>query len=149
MKTERTQEAVSLFKEGFSCSQAVLAAFSDTFGLERNLAFKVSQPFGGGISHRGEMCGAVSGGLMVIGLKFGRTRAEDTRSRERTYDAVTRFIQKFENLHGTILCRELLGYDIGSKEEFSKAEKQGLFENLCPKLVRYAAEILEDVIKDP
>ena len=149
MKAERSHEAVSLFKQGFSCSQAVLAAFSDTFGLERNLALKVSQPFGGGISHRGEMCGAVSGGLMVLGLKFGRTKAEDIPSRDRTYDAVTRFIQKFENLHGTILCKELLGYDIGSKEEFSKAEKQGLFEDFCPKLVRHAAEILEDMISNP
>jgi C_GCAxxG_C_C family probable redox protein len=146
MKTDRSQQAVSLFKEGFSCSQAVLGAYSDIFGLERNLALKISQPFGGGIAHRGEMCGAVSGAFMTIGLKLGRTKAEDTPSREKTYEAVKSFIRKFEDLHGSIICRELLGYDIGSADGFAKAEKQGLFETLCPKLVQNAAEILKDMI---
>lgn len=146
MKTERSQQAVSLFKEGFSCSQSVLAAFSDMFGLERDLALKISQPFGGGIAHRGEICGAVSGAFMAIGLKFGRTKAEDIASREKTYEAVKNFIKKFEDLHGSIICKELLGYDIGSAEEFAEAEKQGLFENLCPKFVRHASEILKEMI---
>ena len=61
--------AASRFEEGFSCSQAVLSAFSDLFDLELNLALKISQPFGGGIAHRGDICGAVSGAFMSIGLK--------------------------------------------------------------------------------
>ena len=146
MKKDRSQTAVDTFKQGFSCSQAVLSAFSDAFNLDRNFALKISQPFGGGIAHRGEICGAVSGALMVIGLKLGRTCAEDIPARERTYESVTHFIQKFENLHGSIVCKELLGYDLGSEEEYKKAEKDGLFETLCPKLVQHAADILTELI---
>jgi C_GCAxxG_C_C family probable redox protein len=146
MKNDRIQNAVETFKQGFSCSQAVLSAFSDVYGLEMNLALKISQPFGGGIAHRGEICGAVSGALMVIGLELGRTHADDTASRDKTYESVTQFIQKFENIHGSIICKELLGYDLGSEEEHKKAESEGVFENLCPKFVQDAADILTDLI---
>lgn len=146
MKTDRSQKAVARFKQGFSCSQAVLSAFSDIFALDLDLALKVSQPFGGGIAHRGEICGAVSGAFMAIGLKFGRTQAEDISARDRTYEAVTQFIQKFETLHGTIICRELLGFDLSTEEGEKKAEEEGLFETLCPKFVQHAADILMDVI---
>lgn len=142
MKKERIQKAVDRLKQGFSCSQAVLSAFSDTYGLDQNLALKISQPFGGGIARRGEICGAVYGALMVIGLKFGRTQAEDTPARDKTYESVRHFIQIFENIHGSIICKELLGYDLGSEEEYKKAEAEGLFETLCPKLVQDAADIL-------
>jgi C_GCAxxG_C_C family probable redox protein len=79
----RAQLAVSRFKDGFSCSQAVLSAFSDTYGLDLPLYLKISQPFGGGIAHLGDICGAVSEALMVIGLKYGWTKAEDIRAREK------------------------------------------------------------------
>jgi C_GCAxxG_C_C family probable redox protein len=146
MKTDRSQAAVTRFKQGFSCSQAVLSAFSDIFDLDLDLALKISQPFGGGIAHRGEICGAVSGAFMAIGLKFGRTRAEDTPARDRTYEAVTQFIQKFENLHGSIICKELLGYDLSTEEGERKAEEKGLFETICPKFVQHAADILIELI---
>ena len=145
MKDERIQAAVACFKEGFSCSQAVLSAFSESFGLVRRMALKISQPFGGGVAHRGEMCGAVSGALMVIGLKLGRTTAEDIPAKERTYEMVSRFIQEFENRRGSIICKELLGYDLGSSEEYKKVEQEGLFETLCPQFVESAADILSDL----
>jgi C_GCAxxG_C_C family probable redox protein len=84
--TERVKNAVSCFSEGFSCSQAVLTAYSDLFNLDRKTALKISQPFGGGIAHQGETCGAVSAAFMVIGLKYGRTKAEDLEAREKTYE---------------------------------------------------------------
>lgn len=146
MKTDRIQLAVDRFKEGFSCSQAVLSAYADVFGLELDLALKISQPFGGGIAHRGEICGAVSGAFMAIGLKYGRTHPEDIPAREKTYEAVTHFIQQFKDRYGSILCKELLGYDLSVASEYSKATEEGIFETLCPKYVRYAAEILADTI---
>ena len=146
MKKERNQIAVSRFQEGFSCSQAVLSAFSDAFDLELNLALKISQPFGGGIAHRGDVCGAVSGALMVIGLEYGRTQADDIPSRDRTYTAVTTFIEKFEGFFGSIICKELLGMDLSTEEGHKKAEDEGLFETLCPKFVRHAAELVEHLI---
>lgn len=146
MDTDRSQLAVSRFQEGFSCSQSVLSAFSGTFGLDLNLSLKISQPFGGGIAHLGEMCGAVSGALMVIGLKYGRTKAEDIQAREKTYQLVRKFIIRFKEAHGTIICKELLGYDLDTEEGYKKAEEEKLFETFCPGLVQLSAEILEDLI---
>jgi C_GCAxxG_C_C family probable redox protein len=138
--------AVSRFKDGFSCSQAVLSAFSDSYGLDLPLSLKISQPFGGGIAHLGEMCGAVSGALMAIGLKYGRTKAEDIRAREKTYEVVRKFLDRFKDAHNTIICRELLGLNLDTEEGYKKAEEDRLFETLCPKFVRLASEILENLI---
>ena len=79
---DRIKQAVTAFKEGFSCSQAVFSALSESSGLERNTALKISQPFGGGIAHMGDTCGAVTGAFMAIGLQYGRTKAEDAEAKE-------------------------------------------------------------------
>jgi C_GCAxxG_C_C family probable redox protein len=143
---DRLQRACSLFKEGFSCSQAVLSAFSDLFNLDLKTSLRISQPFGGGVAHRGETCGAVSGAFMVIGLRFGRTVAEDIQARERTYEAVREFIKRFERSQGSIICRELLGQDLSTEKGLRLAEEEKLFETLCPGLVQSAVEILQDLI---
>ncbi|MDH4217219.1 MAG: C-GCAxxG-C-C family protein [Candidatus Aminicenantes bacterium] len=143
---EHVQLALSRFKEGFSCSQAVLSAFSDIFGLDLNTALRISQSFGGGIAHRGEMCGAVSGALLVIGLKYGRTKAEDIQAREKTYQVVREFIKRFENLNESIICKDLLGQDLNTEEGLKFVEEEKLFKTLCPKFVQNATEILENLI---
>ena len=134
------------FKEGFSCSQAVLGAFSREFGLDPALALKISQPFGGGIARRGETCGAVSGAFLVIGLKHGRSRAEDVESRDKTYALVREFIQKFTEKYGSAQCRTLLGCDIGTDEGLKLAHDRGLIDSRCPGYIRTAVEILEEIL---
>ncbi|UCC41176.1 MAG: C_GCAxxG_C_C family protein [Candidatus Aminicenantes bacterium] len=142
----RVETAVSCFKEGFSCSQAVFSAYSELFGLNRELALKISQSFGGGIAHMGEMCGAVTGAFLVIGLKYGRIEAEDIEAKEKTYELVQEFVKRFKSLHGSVNCTELLGFDLGTPEGMKLAEKKELFENACPKFVQNAAEILEQIL---
>ena len=144
--TERAEKAVSLFDEGFSCSQAVLAAFADLFGLGYNHALKIAQPFGGGIAHRGEMCGAVSGAFMAIGLKYGRIRAEDIEAREKTYEKVQQFINLFLNSHETLLCRGLLGVDLSQPGVYEKANEDKIFSTICPKIIQSATEFLEEIL---
>ncbi len=144
--TDRTQNAVSCFSEGFSCSQAVLSAYSDLFNLDRNTALKISQPFGGGIAHQGETCGAVSGAFLVIGLKFGRTQAKDLEAREKTYEKILDFIDQFSSKNGSTVCKELLGHDMSTPEGFQRAKDAGLFETLCPKLIQSSGEILEKIL---
>jgi C_GCAxxG_C_C family probable redox protein len=80
----RADKAVALFREGYSCSQAVLAVFAQDFSLDRDTANRISQGFGGGIAHSDGICGAVSGAIMVIGLRYGRTRADDIVAKEKT-----------------------------------------------------------------
>lgn len=144
--TKRTDNAVSCFNEGFSCSQAVLSSYSDLFNLNRNTALKISQPFGGGIAHQGGICGAVSGAFLVIGLKYGRIEAEDLEAREKTYEKVLEFIDRFKGVNGSTICKELLGYDMSTPEGFQQAEEAGLFETLCPKLIQSSMEILEKIL---
>lgn len=144
--TSRMENAVSCFNEGFSCSQAVLSAYSDLFNLDQTTALKISQPFGGGIAHQGETCGAVSGAFMVIGLKHGRIQAEDLEAREKTYEKVLEFIEHFTASNGSTVCKELLGFDMSTPEGFQEAENAGLFDTLCPKLIQSSMEILEEIL---
>ncbi|MFA9455108.1 MAG: C-GCAxxG-C-C family protein, partial [Candidatus Aminicenantaceae bacterium] len=133
--SRRTDQAINEFDRGFSCSQAVLAAFSEELGLDRNTSLKISQPFGGGMAQRGETCGAVTGAFMVIGLKHGRTQPEDAAARDRTYALMREFIDRFTDAHGTLQCRELLGYKLDDPADHARAEEAGLFRDLCPRLV--------------
>lgn len=151
MKTNQSpaDQAESLFKSGFNCSQAVLAAFSPELGLKSSTALKLAQPFGGGIAHSGRMCGAVSGALLAIGLKYGRIEPEDTQAKDKTYDLVHLFLDRFTDKHSGLNCPELLGYDLSVQAEMEKAEAEGLFITLCTSFVRSAAEILQDILGSP
>jgi C_GCAxxG_C_C family probable redox protein len=140
------QRAAETFESGFSCSQAVFAAFSEALGLERTLALKIAQPFGGGIAGTGSTCGAVSGALLVIGLKHGRLRPEDAAAKEKTYALVREFSARFAERHGSIICRELLGVDLSTPEGHEEARRRGLFAERCSRFVSEAAEILEAIL---
>ncbi|TKY91488.1 MAG: C_GCAxxG_C_C family protein [Candidatus Methanomarinus sp.] len=139
--------AVSCFKEGFSCSQALLSTYGPQFDLNREMALRVSGAFGGGIGHMGETCGAVTGVIMVIGLKYGKTRAEDEQIEEKAYSLIQEFVDKFNSRNGSIICRELLGYDISTPEGMKLAKEKNLFITICPKLVQDAAEIIEQILE--
>jgi C_GCAxxG_C_C family probable redox protein len=137
--------AGTLFEQGFTCSQAVLAAFAERHGLDRDLALKLACAYGGGIARGGGTCGAVSGALMAIGLAHGRTRIEDEAAREKTYAATRTFLERFRAEHGSDLCRELLGVDISTREGSEAAAKAGLFRTRCPLLVRSAARLVSSL----
>jgi C_GCAxxG_C_C family probable redox protein len=143
----KAEAAAAAFKEGFSCSQAVFTAFSGDLGLERLQALKISQALGGGMGHQGEACGAVTGAYLAIGLKHGRTRADDVAARDRTYDLMKTFAEQFKALHGSITCPCLLGCDIGTEDGMREARARDLFQKLCANYVRDAAEILEDLLR--
>jgi C_GCAxxG_C_C family probable redox protein len=124
----------------------VLSSFGEDFGLDRERALRVAGAFGGGMARMGEQCGAVTGAFMAIGLKYGKAKAGDDEARERTYELAREFVTRFRSRHGSIRCRELLGYDLSSPEGRKEAHHKGLFDTLCPQLVRDAAEILEQLL---
>ena len=146
--SQKTENAAQRFLEGFSCSQAVLSVFSEDYGLDRDLALRLSQSFGGGMAHMGLTCGAVTGAFLAIGLKHGRIRPEDLESRDKTYELVKGFVDEFKARFGSINCRELVGYNMDDPDEFQEARDKGVFEELCPRLVQSAAEIAEEILKD-
>jgi len=142
---KKVDQAVSYFKQGFLCSQAILATYGEPLGLDRNTALKIAEGFGGGMASMGETCGAVTGAFMVIGLKHGRTEAQDREARHRTHELVREFTSRFASRNASIVCRNLLGCDINTPEGTAMAREKGLFTTVCPKLVGDAAEILEEL----
>jgi C_GCAxxG_C_C family probable redox protein len=143
----KIEQAVERFKSGFNCSQAVFSAYAEEFGLNRETALKISSGFGGGMGRMGGTCGAVTGAYMVIGLKFGNTKAEDKAIKQKTYDLVREYSSRFTARNGSTFCKTLIGCDIGTAEGYKAAQEKGVFKSLCPKLVADAAEILEEILK--
>ncbi|WP_458405477.1 C-GCAxxG-C-C family protein [Methanobrevibacter sp.] len=132
------EEAVQLFGQGYMCSQAVFAAFSEYFDLPKEQALKIGACFGSGM-RRGEVCGACSGALMALGLKYGEDKAKSNEVCER-------FLDEFENENGSIICNELLGCDISTEDGVEYARENNLFSEFCPKMVESAAKILNEMI---
>ncbi len=142
MKCIGAQEA---FKAGFSCSQAVLGVYSRSLGLQEDLSNRIACAFGGGIARRSLTCGAVAGALMVIGLKYGKTKADDNEAKEQTYAKVNEFCRRFEEAYGSINCGTLLDCDLSTKEGQRKFKENDLFNLKCMFYVKEACEILDDM----
>jgi len=143
---DRSQEAVNLFEQGYSCSQSVLTAYALDFDLDSDPALRIASSFGGGMGRMGEVCGAVSGALMVLGLRYGYTRPEDKAAKENLYNLVRQFSERFRQQHGTILCRSLLQCDLSDPQQQLLAQERGVFKTFCPQLIRTAADILNDML---
>lgn len=143
----KIDKAESLFQQGFSCSQAVLAACGEGLGVEEDALLKISTGFGAGMGRMGEVCGAVTGAFMAIGLKHGRSKIEDQAAKEKTQRLVQEFARRFKSRHRTILCRELLGCDLNTPEGIKFAREKNLFGTVCLGCVRSAVEIMEDLLK--
>jgi C_GCAxxG_C_C family probable redox protein len=144
-RNNSSDQAVSCFQEGFSCSQAVLSTFGPRIGLDREMAFRVAGAFGSGMG-MGETCGAVTGAFLVIGLMHGKTKADDNKAREKTFALVKEFVAGFKARNRSILCRELLGCDVSTPGGMQAANDKGLFITLCPKFVKDAAEIIDEIL---
>jgi C_GCAxxG_C_C family probable redox protein len=142
----RSDEAEKLFRGGFNCSQAVLSIFAGDMEIQTGTAMKIACAFGGGM-RLGNTCGAVTGALMVIGLKYGKSKADENEARDKTYDLAKQFQARFSDSKGSIMCRELLGYDLSTPEGYEQAKENLAFIKICPGLVRDAVEILEEIIK--
>lgn len=143
----KTDKALELFSNNFNCSQSVFAAFAPDFGLDEKLALKLATSFGGG-ARNGEMCGAVSGALMVLGLKYGHFDAADSEQKSRAYAIAVEFTKRFKEANSSIVCRDLLGYDLTKPDEMACIKEKGLFGDVCPKAIKSAVEILEGVLAD-
>ena len=142
--SDTVEQAVSLFKQGFNCSQAMLAVYCEKLGLGRSEAFKIACGFGGGM-HSDGTCGAVTGAIMVIGLKYG-TSIPDKNTRIQTYKLVAEFAKEFKTRNGSIDCTELLGCDLSTTEGMKTAQEKNLFSTVCPKMVQSAVEILDHIL---
>lgn len=143
----KVDKALQLFSNNYNCSQAVFTAFATEDGISEELALKLATAFGGG-ARNGEMCGAVSGALMVLGLKFGHIHSENEEEKQRAYSLTTEFTSRFKEKNNSIVCRDLLGYDLSKEDEFEIIASKGLCKTVCPLMVKDAVEILEQMLKE-
>jgi len=142
----KVEVAVRMFDQEFSCSQSVFGAFADPADMSRETALRVAAGFGGGLARTGETCGAITGAVMALGLRHCGVPAEDPLAKQHAYPPVQEFLARFKARHGSIVCRELLGCDLGTPEGLQSAREQDLFKSRCPAFVKTAAEILEDLL---
>ena len=139
--------AVNTYKQGFNCAQAIVSAFGPQLGLPLEIALKLPLAFGGGMASTGETCGAVTGALMVIGLKYGSMDPKNKGAKKRVYKLSKSFMKQFKSINGSVECRELLNLNVGSIAGIIKAKKNGSFKKACPKFVGDASDIVEQILK--
>lgn len=141
------EKAQELFAQKYHCSQAVLAAFAEELGITENQALKLGGCFGGGMC-KGEVCGACTGALMALGLKYGQCEINDTESKAKTNDVTVKFLEAFSETNGSYMCKELLGCDLATAEGKEYAREHNLFTEFCPKMVASAVEIAEKFLNE-
>ena len=146
MTLTRADEAAAVFNEGYSCAQAVCSAFAEDFGIEKEAALRLSCGLGGGMSHTGSTCGAVTGALMVIGMKYGMTEAGNPEAKAKTYAVANEFITEFLRRNHSVNCTDLLGHNLSAPNELALVKENNLLRVKCTRYVHDAGEILEKML---
>ena len=136
--------AEELFRSGCNCSQAVVAAFEDVTGFDRETSLKVASALGGGMCRMREVCGAVSGAMVVLGMAMGDDTDSDREKKAELYKMGQAFAESVRGEIGSIVCRELLGLPDGKSEAVPEARTDAYYKKRpCAEIVRIAAEELE------
>jgi len=138
--------ALNYFNNKFNCSQAVLASFGKDLGLLEDECLKIACAFGGGMGRQQLTCGAVTGALMVLGLKYGKAFNDDESKKTDTYTKASEFLKKFEKLNGSTTCKVLLqNLDMNNANDLQKINELNLFKINCEKYISDAVTILEKI----
>ena len=133
---------------GYNCCQAVFLACTDELGLDTETRAKIASSFGGGMGGMRQVCGALSGMLMALGLHQGYTDPKDKEGKAAQYEVIRALADEFKRENGSIICRELLGLDENFKPKPPEARTEAYYKNRpCGELCRHAAEILEAYLK--
>jgi len=140
----REELARATFARSYNCAQSVLSAFSDMYDLDRSIALRLANGFGGGL-RTGELCGALTGGTMVIGLLCGFSEEGDMERKAFCNQKTYEFLERFRAENGSVLCRELLDCDIHKPEGFEDAKAKLGHETICPNVIGTAVSILESM----
>lgn len=136
------------FKSGYNCAQSVFMTYSDKFGIDKDMALKLSSSFGGGMGRMREVCGAVSAMFMIAGLAKGYTENNNDEIKAAHYELIQTLAEKFKERNGTIICRELLGLEKGENNSFvpSKRTEEYYQERPCEYFIADACNIIDKYI---
>jgi C_GCAxxG_C_C family probable redox protein len=142
--SQKTEKAMEYFKSGYNCAQSVLAPFAEEYGLDEEDALRASGAMGRG-ARVGELCGAVNGGVVVVGLKYGQTAPGDAGTKVNCAAKTQEVMDKFTAKNGKLRCSDLLGLDVNEPGAPEKIAELGLGQKICRNLVTSAVEILEEL----
>jgi C_GCAxxG_C_C family probable redox protein len=143
---DRSTVAIDMFIKGYNCAQSILFAFRDESGVPEETALKISCGFGAGMGRNGEVCGAVSGGIMVLGMRHGWVTNDDRTDKETTYFKIQELMNQFALKHGSCKCRDLLnGCDLTTEEGMNSFKENDYLTKVCNKCVQSVVEILEQI----
>ena len=142
---DHSKKARDLFLSGCSCSQAVFGAFADEFGIDQDTALRLASSFGGGMGGMRETCGAVTGMLMVAGMKWGYSDIGNLDIKTKHYARTRELIEAFKAEHGTIVCRELLAALGEQKKDPSARTAEYYKQRPCVLFVETAARLLDEM----
>ncbi|MFX0115403.1 MAG: C-GCAxxG-C-C family protein [Candidatus Hodarchaeota archaeon] len=132
-------------EKGHNCAQAVFTTYVEHLGLgnvDTDTCLKITSAFGGGIARTGNVCGALTGAIMALGLKYGGATRED---QEKANGVAGNLLNEFKSVNGSIICRELINHDLITDEDVKRAFKKGAF-NSCPKFVEDVSMMLEKLL---
>jgi C_GCAxxG_C_C family probable redox protein len=144
-----SERAAELFKQGYNCSQSVFGAFCDKMDIDLVRALKIGASFGGGMGRLREVCGAVSGMFMAAGMIYGYDDPGDSKAKAEHYRLIQELAERFREINGSIICRELLGLDSGKDSHIPEERTEKYYQKRpCAEYVRCAAEIMERIINE-
>lgn len=144
----RADKAEELFLQGYGCCQAMLGAFADVTGLDISTSLKIASGFGGGMGRLREVCGAVSGGFMIISLIYGFDKA-DHHAKKELYERIQYIAEEFKKINKTIVCRELL--DLNKQQEIPTPDlrtQEYYNKRPCLRHIREMADIIEKYLEE-
>jgi len=142
----KLEEVIDAFNGDFNCAQSVFSSYCKDYGLDKDLALKITSGFGGGMGLCQRTCGAVTGSYMVLGLRYGMGEKDDKDKKETTYQKIHEFNKRFQGKFDSVICKELLGCDINTPEGIEHYEQNNFFENKCFEYVKEATKILEKLL---
>jgi C_GCAxxG_C_C family probable redox protein len=144
----KSEIAIEKFLEGFNCAQSVFYSFCDDLQFEKNTALKIACGLGAGMGLKGEVCGAVTGGIIVLGTKYGSSKKNEETATYFTYAKTRELMNQFAEKHGTYICRKLLnGCNLTTEEGQKQFWERDLLNKSCKSCVQSVVEILENIME--
>lgn len=145
---DKTTKAIDYFRNKFNCSQSVLATFSPEYGISEDECLKIATAFGGGMGCRQNICGAITGALIVLGLRYGKGLNDPEDKKRYTYQLTKEFFDEFKKLNGSVNCLELLdGLNMNNLDDNKKIVERNYYDIRCEKYVSDAVNILDKIMK--
>jgi len=148
MKSTKENKAINYFKSGLNCAQSVLTTYSDDLNFDNHLALRMACGFGAGMGRLQETCGAVTGSFMILGIYNCEKHPDNNDRKEKMYEMIQKFTDKFKAIHGKTDCKSLLNCDLKTEEGRQFAHDKQLYEIVCEKCISDSIRIIDELIRE-